>query len=415
MHRRLALTVLALALCGFLSPSYPLSSDEFAMPELPTLTVNDRIPHDFVVMLRDQKENNEASIQDVLKKHSITSDRLFGRIGGFAATLKQEQVEKLKADPRVLVVEPNYKVVAYVQSLPTGIDRINAELNTIAKINGTDERVDVDIAIIDTGVQKSHPDLNVYKQVNFSRDFSADDQNGHGTHVAGTAAAKDNTVGVVGVAPGARIWSVKALDRNGAGSIADIARAVDYVTQNAGEIEVVNMSLGCQCVSQTLATAISRAVDKGIVFAIAAGNSAKDSKDFSPANHPDVITVSAIADFNGKGGGGAKSTCYSDVDDTFANFSNYGAAVDIAAPGVCITSTWKGSRYNTISGTSMASPHVAGAAALYIAQNGKPLNKNAALNVRDQLRAKGFSQASADGFTGDPDAEKEPVVHAGNL
>ncbi|OGJ55793.1 hypothetical protein A3D88_02180 [Candidatus Peribacteria bacterium RIFCSPHIGHO2_02_FULL_52_16] len=370
----------------------------------------------FIVLFKN-KEMSAGGMEATMKKFGVRNTQLqFTSIKGFAGKLSDATVLALRNDPDVALVEPDRVVYAFShtsppQTLPTGIDRIDADVSPTAMINGVDERVNADIAIIDTGVQKSHPDLNVFKQVRFTRELSSDDRNGHGTHVAGTAAAKDNTVGVVGVAPGARIWSVKVLDRNGSGLLSDVVAGIDYVTANAASIEVANMSLGCECVSAAMDLAISRAVAAGVTVVVAAGNSAKDAATFSPANHPDVLAVSAIADFNGLPGGGAPATCRSDVDDSFANFSNFGAVVDIAAPGVCIRSTWKGSSYATISGTSMASPHAAGAAALYIAVSGKPTDAAGVAAVRNALIAAGSVQSGSGGFVGDPDVFAEPVLN----
>jgi subtilisin family serine protease len=160
---------------------------------------------------------------------------------------------------------------------------------------------------------------------------------------------------------------VKVLNSQGSGYTSWIVAGIDWVTRNAATMEVANMSLGGSGYSQAQHDAIQRAVNKGVAFAVAAGNSDADASGFSPGGFGNVLSVSALADFNGLPGGGAPSTCRVDQDDTLADFSNWGSAVDIAAPGVCIASTYPIERgsYGTISGTSMASPHVAGAAALY--------------------------------------------------
>lgn len=291
--------------------------------------------------------------------------------------------------------------------VPMGINRIDAELSPTAAIDGTPNNLDVDVAVVDTGVDLDHPDLNVFRNVNMITSANGDDDNGHGTHVAGTIGAKDDGKGVVGVAPGARIWAVKVLDAQGSGLMSDIIAGVDYVAQHADEIEVANLSLGCQCTSSALDNALNNAVKAGVTVVVAAGNSAKDSSAFSPAKNPNVITVSAVADFNGQGGGGAGSTCRSDVDDSFANFSNYGAPVDIAAPGVCITSTYKGGGTSIMSGTSMASPHVAGAAALWMAGHGR----QSPASIKSALLSAAIVQSAAGGFTEDPDGAKEPMLN----
>jgi subtilisin family serine protease len=246
---------------------------------------------------------------------------------------------------------------------------------------------------------------------------SFNDDNGHGTHVAGIAAARDDTDGVVGVAPGARLWAVKVLNSAGSGSTSQIVCGIDWVTARASTIEVANMSLGgqspfgsfsgCSSSFDPMHPAICRSVAAGVTYAVAAGNSAANANGFVPATYSAVITVSALADFNGQPGGGAPATCRADEDDTFANFSSFGADVDLIAPGVCILSTYPGG-FNTLSGTSMASPHVAGAAALY-----KSTHPGATpAQVRTALRSAGnLNWNDAD----DPDPTKEPLLNVDAL
>ena len=407
----------ALALAFFLSFGSAVAEESFDVME--KLGMERGAQERFIVLL---KEGTSAPLfLDEMSGAAGFADvsHVFQYLGGFAATLAPAQVALLRENTDVVLIEKDEIVYAFShrdpQTLPTGINRVDAEKNPTAKIDGLDERVDVDIAILDTGIQSTHPDLNVFKLANFSRELSSQDLNGHGTHVAGTAAAKDNGVGVVGVAPGARLWSVKVLDRWGSGFLSDVIAGIDYVAANAALIEVANMSLGCECQTAAMDSALTRATAAGVVFVVAAGNSAKDAATFSPANHPDVLAVSAIADFNGLPGGGAPKTCRSDIDDTFADFSNFGSTVDIAAPGVCITSTWKSSSYKTISGTSMASPHAAGVAALWIARTGKPVGAAGVAAVRDALKTGAFPQAGAEGFSGDPDSFKEPLLNATSL
>jgi subtilisin family serine protease len=234
-----------------------------------------------------------------------------------------------------------------------------------------------------------------------------DDDHYHGTHVAGIIGAIDNGVGVVGVAPGARLWAVKVLDKNGSGWSSWIIAGIDWVAANAATIEVANMSLGGSGYSQAEYDAIQGAVNEGVAFAVAAGNSDDDARNYSPAAFDNVLTVSALADFNGAQGGGASPTCRTDQDDTLADFSNWGSAVDIAAPGVCILSTYpieKG-EYGTLSGTSMASPHAAGALAL-LASVSKPSNASQVYALYTAIKNAGnynWTDDSGDGI-------KEPLL-----
>ncbi|MGH2786475.1 MAG: S8 family serine peptidase [Actinomycetota bacterium] len=300
---------------------------------------------------------------------------------GYSAAMPRAAARAVANAPGVRWVERDriHKVAA--QSIPTGINRVDADLSPTAQINGVDQRVNVDVAVIDTGIDYTHPDLNVYtagaKNCALAA-INANDDNGHGSHVAGTIGALDNSIGVVGVAPGARVWPVKVLSAAGVGFTSEIVCGIDYVRSKASQIEVANMSLGgggsddgnCgNSNNDAEHRAICSAVSAGVTFVVAAGNDHEDAANSTPAAYDEVITVSALADFNGQPGGGAPSTCRSDVDDTFANFSNYGADVDLIAPGVCINSTYMLGGYSTLSGTSMASPHVAGGAALYKTNN----------------------------------------------
>jgi len=318
---------------------------------------------------------------------------------GFSIELPAAAAAGLRNDPRVAFVEVDLPMQITAQETPTGIQRMFAANNTNLKFNGIDERVDVDVAVLDTGIDLQHPDLNVAGGIDctlkkgggpFANYYcgagnGGDDDHYHGTHVAGTIGALDNGMGVVGVAPGARLWAVKVLNSQGSGYTSGIVAGIDWVV-GQGNIEVINMSLGGEGKSTAYETAINNAVSKGVVVVVAAGNSNADANNYSPAFVPSAITVSALADFNGQPGGGAAPTCRPDVDDTLADFSNWGSAVDIAAPGVCILSTYpiEQGNYATISGTSMAAPHVAGAAAL-LASTNRPTNAAGVQAIRDTL------------------------------
>lgn len=328
----------------------------------------------------------DVAVPAVARAHGLTVGHVYRHaVKGMSVSVPAGRLAALRNNPNVAYVETDDPVQVEAQPIPTGIDRIFATENSNLSIDGADDfRVDVDVAVIDTGVDFEHPDLNVVGGVDCTltsgggppwarqsycsstEGTGGDDDHYHGTHVAGTIGALDNSIGVVGVAPGARIWAVKVLDSGGSGYESGIVAGIDWITAHRGTIEVANMSLGGSGHSQAEKDAIQGAVDVGVAFAVAAGNDDDDARNYSPAAFDNVLTVSALADFNGTSGGGAPSTCRPDQDDTLADFSNWGIAVDIAAPGVCIHSTYpleQGS-YATISGTSMASPHVAGALAI---------------------------------------------------
>lgn len=345
---------------------------------------------------------------------------------GFTLTIPAEAIAGLSRNPRVDYVEPVYEVeTTGTQPIPTGIDRIDADVNPVTS------SMDVDVAVLDTGVYiGQNPDGSSRSHLDLNLRFVADctgaifyplfggctgggnpqDQHGHGTHVAGIIGALDNDIGSIGTAPGATIWSFKVLDAAGTGTSGTILAGIDAVAGLDDRIEVANMSLGFEGTSQAINDAIANATDRGIVFVVAAGNSSIPAENFSPANSPDVITVSALADFDGLPGGLGDPTCRSDQDDTLADFSNYGSAVELAAPGVCIFSTHLNDGYATLSGTSMASPFVAGAVARYIAESGiDPTSRDDVEAIRSAIVGAATPQGGACGFS-DVDNDPEPLL-----
>jgi len=369
----------------------------------------------YIVVLKPEAGKPAAVAAELGRAHRFEIGFVYSHaLRGFSAELPPAAAAALARNPLVRSIEPDRTVRIMAQTIPTGIERIFALNNSALGINGIDDlRVNADVAVLDTGIDAGHPDLNVIASVNCSGGSplrgscksGGTDGNGHGTHVAGTIAAIDNGIGVAGVAPGARLWSVKVLDNNGSGYLSWIIAGIDWVTARAGTISVANMSLGFEGSSAALDEAITNSVAAGVTYAVSAGNSGKDATAFSPANHPHVVSVSALADFNGLPGGGAAPTCYIDQDDTLANFSNFGAVIDLAAPGVCILSTWPGGAYRILSGTSMAAPHVAGAAAVLVAGG-----ITGQAQVREKLRTTGnFDWTDTSG-----DTTKEPLLDIGN-
>jgi subtilisin family serine protease len=373
----------------------------------------DSVPGAWIVTLEPDASPDGVSAEHS-RRYEARVDHLYRHaVRGYAARMSDRAAAEVAQDPRVASVERDQVVSIDAQTVPTGIGRIDGRLSPTAGIDGGADRaaVNVDVAVIDTGIDLKHTDLNVVGGVNCSTGSSYADGNGHGTHVAGTIGAKDNSVGVVGVAPGARLHSVRVLNNQGSGTRSGIICGIEWVTARASTIEVANMSLGGSGTEPASAgcttgdsyhDALCRSVSSGITYVVAAGNESDDAAFHVPAAYDEVITVSALADSNGAPGGTWSAPCRSDQEETFADFSNYGQDVDLIAPGVCILSTWKGGGYNTISGTSMASPHVAGAAALWAAKhNAVNTTKATPAQVKSAL----LSAATSNWTTAtDPDA-----------
>ncbi|MGE5293613.1 MAG: S8 family serine peptidase [Solirubrobacterales bacterium] len=291
-----------------------------------------------------------------------------------SATLPEQAIQKLKARSDVEYIEEDVVLYALAQTLSWGVDRIDADLAWPAGNTGKG----VKVAILDTGIDYDHPDLVIAGGVNFvgTRDGSTapsdwNDNHGHGTHCAGIVAARNNTIGVVGVAPDAALYAVKVLSDNGSGYTSDIIQGLDWCVANG--IKVVSMSLGGTGTT-SMKAACDRAYASGVLLVAAAGNSA--GAVMYPAAYTSVIAVSATTSQNQR-----------------ASFSNYGPQIELAAPGVSIHSTYKNGGYAYMSGTSMACPHVAGAAVLAWASG---LSSNTAVRQRLRSTAEDLGAAGLD-------------------
>jgi uncharacterized protein YraI len=340
---------------------------------------------------------------------------------GFSATLTEEAARRLAQSSVVRGIYPNAPVYASAQVLPAGINRVNADLHPVASIDNIDNPVAASVAVLDSGVTPQ-ADLNVsgVGKDCYSPDVSSNDFFGHGSHVAGSIAARDNTIGVVGVAPGATIYSVRVLGPTGGGTVAGLICGLDWVAANSSLVDVVNMSITTGALSaaacgtsgaHALHIAICSVVNTHqIPVVVAAGNSGVPIADGSLASYPEVITVSAFADFDGKPGALAATPSYDcaagEFDDVFYESTNFGPEVDITAPGVCVVSTNQNGVLVLRTGTSMATAHVTGALALYYAMN--PGASVAA--ARSWLFGSASVSQSAAGVTGDPDGFAEPVL-----
>jgi subtilisin family serine protease len=372
----------------------------------------------YIVALRGDAPPDAIADERGRRRGVSVSHKLRSALRGFVASMPEDEARDLAADPRVSYVEPDGVLEVQAQTTPTGVARIGAPANAAPGLDGRDDRgVDATVAVVDSGVDGANGDLEVVAGVDciggVCRPGGDEDDFGHGTHVAGIIGARDDGNGVVGVAPGVRIVPVKVIGDQPTGKISDGVAGLDWVAANSASIEVVNLSIGGRGVSQALTDAVTNLVDRGVVVVVAAGNGpggfGADVRAYTPANLPDVITVSALADYDGRAGGvgSAPAGCTpAGRDDRLATFSNWGPGIDMAAPGVCIESLEAGGGTKVVNGTSFAAPHVAGAAAL-LASRSRAHDRAGVLALRDRLVTAGTS----DWTDTSPDGIKEPLVN----
>lgn len=393
----------------------------------------------YVVVLEDGADASAVAQEHTRRFGADVSHRYRYALRGYAARLTPAAVSALRQDDRVLFVAPDRELFAAAgQILPTGVDRIDGDLSSALSGNGAGS-VDVNVAVLDTGIDLDHPDLNVVGGVNCQDGDDFDDKNGHGTHVAGILGARDDSSGVVGVAPGARLWAVRVLDDTAnAETLAEIICGVDWVTSTrtdddpTNDIEIANMSLGGEGADDgncgltdgdPLHLAICNSTAAGVLYVVAAMNEGADLRDWIPAAYNEVLTATAMWDTDGKPGGlnehsfsGKllhRNNCGATRDDTYVLFSNFAGlpsdrAHTIAAPGTCILSTAPKGKYATLSGTSMATPHVAGTAALCIVAGACPDEPGAIIEKLVREAAAYNELDPGYGFLGDPAHPLEP-------
>ena len=283
-----------------------------------------------------------------VEKFGGKPEQRFNLIPAMSAEIPESLISTFRKMPGVSYVEIDAEVHALEQTVPWGITAVNAD-----DVHSYNTGEGVKVAVVDTGIDLDHPDLNVAGNVTYvSRTSSGDDDNGHGTHVAGIIAAQDNSLGVVGVAPDVDLYAVKVLDSQGSGSISTVVSGIQWAVNNG--MDIISMSLGSTSGTTSLKNACDNAYNAGVLVIAAAGNSGSASSTADcvcyPAKYDSVVAVGAVTS-----------------SLTRASYSSTGSTVELAAPGSSIYSTYKGGTYTTMSGTSMATPHVTGVAALVFA------------------------------------------------
>jgi subtilisin family serine protease len=400
----------------------------------------------YIVVLKDGVTDPGAVAKGQAAKYGGTVGFVYQHaLKGYSVTLSDSDVAALRSDPNVADVEPDTPMQAACRTSPpnsqqcvgTWADRVGASSSSTTSGDGAGS-VNVNVAVIDSGIDVTHPDLNVVGGTDCTAGKGFDDTFGHGTMVAGIIGAKDNGLGVVGVAPAASLWAVRVLNKNNTASKSQVLCGVDWVTATrtdsdpSNDIAVANMSLGGQGAdngncgnapkNDPLHQAICASVASGVTYVVAAGNDSQDVQKVSPAAYDEVLTVTATVDTDGLAGGlGPVSTCVAgNADDTAASFSNFATlptdqAHTVAAPGNCDETTFLGGGYITGTGTSFAAPQVAGTVALCIASGPCAGLTPAQIIQKIVSDAAAYNTANPSyGFIGDP---QHPIAgkYYGNL
>ncbi|MBM3997349.1 MAG: hypothetical protein FJ303_24850 [Planctomycetes bacterium] len=386
------------------------------------------VPNEYIVSFAATVNDARAEAQRLAATYGAVIKTVYTRIRPACVLKASDQaLEKIVADAAVKYIDKNYKFSQLQQVVPTGVRRSfsfptvpanrfvllkpslgSGGRNLFFGKNGFGQP-SIHVAVIDSGIDSKHPDLNVVRSVPFNGLPDGEDGTGHGTHVAGSIGARHNNAGVVGVYPGAPLWSLRIFDSAGSTTTQALLDSLAYVYDNANVIRVCNMSLGTGAIIKSVNDFVDTCAKRGVIMIAAAGNSGAPASGWTPASASLVVCVGALADSDGRSGGLGGVTS-AGPDDTFADFSNYDYAVHVVAPGVDIYSTLPGGTYGIKSGTSMAAPHVAGYCALLLdpRTNFGLSSRNLVYNVRPPVASKmaGFLRQIATeqipGILGDP-------------